>query len=345
MPFNLDRLDVAGGEVPVVENVSTFGPNGTADYSVSADGLLAYFSTAEGQGTTLAWSDRAGVTKPLTGASRQFWGTGRLSPEGGRVANGIDSDKGGRDIWTLDVERGTLQRLTFGGRNDFPIWTPNGLRVFFSGTSDGKTGLYSVPADASVKATLVLATASPATPTSFTPDGKTLLYHEAGPDKRMRINVLTIPAEGQPGQPHPLHEATGAEQDAVVSPNGQWVAYTSAESGRNEVYVQPFPTPGPKIPVSLNSGFRARWSHDGRELLYWASLPTTRVMTADVITAPSFRAGTPRDLFQQLATTTWDVSPDRNRFLVEISARTSGSNLAIVTNWFEELRRRAPAKK
>jgi serine/threonine-protein kinase len=349
MPFDVSRLVVTGGEVPVVENVSVFGPEGTGDYSVSASGVLTYFTSPESTGTTLAWADRAGTTRVLPGQSRQGWGTGRLSPDGRLVANGITSDKGGRDVWTFDVERGTLTRLSFGGQNDandFPVWTPDGRRVFYSGSMDGKRGLYVVPADASSRPALVLATESAATPTSVTPDGKTLLYHQAGPDKRARILVLPIQAEGTPAQPRALHDgAAGAETGAQVSPDGRWVAYESTESGTQEVYVQPFPGPGPKTRVSLDGGFRARWSRNGRELLYWASVPTSRLMTVDVVASPEFRAGTPRELFRQASTTTWDLTPDPNRFLVEISARTAGATLALVTNWFEELRRRAPDRK
>jgi hypothetical protein len=95
----------------------------------------------------------------------------------------------------------------------------------------------------------------------------------------------------------------------------------------------------------LEGGSTPRWSKDGRELFYWARVPIAKLMAVDVVTNPDFRAGTPRELFRQPSTTTWDVTPDRNRFLVELSARSSGSTLAIVTNWFEELRRRAPARR
>jgi dipeptidyl aminopeptidase/acylaminoacyl peptidase len=210
---------------------------------------------------------------------------------------------------------------------------------------DGKHGLYSVPADASAKPALILSTESSATPRSITPDGRTLVYTEAGPDKRPRLLVLPIPIDGQPGQPRPLHaDAAGAETDAQVSPDGRWIAYESTESGTTEVYVQPFPGPGPKTRISLDGGSTPRWSKDGRELFYWARVPIAKLIAVDVVTSPEFRAGTPRELFQQPSTTTWDITPDRNRFLVELSARSGGSTLAIVTNWFEELRRRAPTR-
>jgi len=348
-PFDLSRLEVTGGEVPVIEDVSVLGPSGTADYSVSVSGVLAYFSSSESGGTTLAWADRTGQTKALPGQSRQPWGTGRLSPDGRLVANGISNEQNGRDIWTFDVGRGTLTRLSFGTQgdvNDRPIWSPDGRRVFYNGSVEGKRGLYAVPADASAKPTLILSTESSATPRSVTPDGRTLIYSEIGPDKRPRLVVLPIPLDGQPGQPQPLHpDAAGAETDGQLSPDGHWIAYESNESGSIEIYVQPFPGPGPKSRISLDGGSTPRWAKDGKELFYWARVPIAKLMAVDVVINPTFRAGTPHELFRQPSTTTWDVTADRNRFLVEVSARSTGSTLAIVTNWFEELRRRAPARK
>ena len=348
VPFDLNRMEASGGEVPVVESVSTFGPAGTADYSVSQTGLLAYFGDGGTQGTTLAWADRAGTSKLLPGQSQQAWGTGRLSPDGRYVANGITGAKGIRDIWTFDVERGTLTRLTFGGQgdvNDNAIWSPDSRRVFYSGRGSAKSGVYSVPADASSKATAVLATEAPAVPTSITPDGKTLLYHTAGPGKRVQVFQLPIPAGGQSAKPQPLHEPVGVESGAQISPDGRWVAYVSNESGTDEIYVLPYPGPGPKVRVSLDGGGAPRWSRDGKELFYWASVPTAKLMAVDVTITPSFRAGQPRELFRQPSTTTWDVTNDKDRFLVELSSRQNGSTLNLVANWFDELGRRAPAKK
>jgi len=252
-------------------------------------------------------------------------------------------------VWTLDVERGTLTRLSFGKLadiNDLPIWTPDGHRVIYSGSADSKHGFYVVPADASARPTQLFATESGAIPRAVTPDGRTLIYSEVGPDKRRRLMMAPILVSGPAGQPQPVHpDAAGAESDAQVSPDGRWIAYESNESGGQEVYVQPFPGPGPKTRVSLDGGTTPRWSKDGRELFYWARVPVAKLMTVDVVTSPDFRAGTPRELFRQPSTTTWDITSDSNRFLVELSVRATGSTLAIVTNWFEELNRRAPARK
>jgi eukaryotic-like serine/threonine-protein kinase len=348
-PFDLARLAVTGSEVGVVEDISRFGPAGTADYSVSRTGLLAYFSEGGAQGTTLAWADRTGKSTPLPGQSRQSWGTGRLSPDGRFVANGITDKAGVRDLWTFDVERSTLTRLTYGAAgdsNDFPIWSPDSRLVFYANKSSGKYALYSIPADASSRTpTMVLAADGPVAPTSITPDGKTLLFQMGGTTKPVQNYRIEIPANGPGVNPEPLHDATGTESAAAISPDDKWVAYVSNESNANEVYVLPFPGPGAKIRVSLDGGDAPRWTKDGRELLYWANVPTSKLMVVEVTTSPSFHAGQPRELFRQPKTTTWDVTPDKNRFLVELSQRQTVSTLNIVTNWFDELRRKAPARK
>jgi dipeptidyl aminopeptidase/acylaminoacyl peptidase len=202
-----------------------------------------------------------------------------------------------------------------------------------------------VPVDNSTKAVLVLATDSPAIPSSFTPDGKTLVYTQAGPDKRGRIQLLTLPTDGQPGQPHLLHEASATEREAQISPDGRWVAYTSFESSSAEIYLQAFPASGARTRVSSSGGERARWSRDGRELFYWANLPTAALMSVEVTTSPALHLGEPRKLFEFFPGTTWDTTPDKNKFLVELTTSAGGTTLSIVTNWLDELRRRAPAKK
>jgi Tol biopolymer transport system component len=313
---------------------------------VSATGTLVYFSSPQSSGTTLAWADRAGKMTPLPGQARQAWGTGRLSPDGRFAANAIDNASGGRDIWTYDVTRGTLQKLTFGGQgetNDFPVWSPDSARLFYSGTIDGKRGIGAVPADASGRPSLLLATEAAATPSSVSPDGKVLLFNQLDASKRQQIMVLDVAAT--PGRPRPLHDAVSGESQAQFSRDGKWIAYVSTETGIQEIYVVPFPGPGAKTKVSLDGGTFPRWSRDGRELLYWASSPTARLMMVTVATSASFSAGPPKELFRQLLTTTWDVTPDSDRFLVEMSARTGETTLAVVTNWFDELRRRAPARK
>jgi Tol biopolymer transport system component len=330
--------------VPVVEHVSSVGPAETGDYAVSDAGLLVYFSAGGSQGTTLAWADRAGTTRVLPGQSTRMWGTGRLSPDGRLVANGIDTTNGGRDIWIFDVERGTLTRVTFGGDNDLPVWTRDSRRIFFTGTVDGKSSLYRAPVDGSAKPEVVLATPSRALPTSVSPDGRRLVYAIAGPDTPTRLMVVDLDAKGAAGTPRPLHETSSRELQGEISPNGRWVAYVSTESGAPEVYVHAFPAAGARTRVSTEGGQGPRWSHDGRELFYWTGTPSTRLMSVDMPADDALRPGPPKLVFQSLSGTTWDVTPDRGRFLIELTASRDGVRLATVTNWFEELTRRAPAR-
>jgi Tol biopolymer transport system component len=213
-----------------------------------------------------------------------------------------------------------------------------------SSSAGGTRGIYKVAADASAKPELLLASDAGAVPSSASPDGKYLLFDQGNADKRAQIMVLDL-AAGASAAAKPLHDPVASETQGQFSPDGHWVAYVSVESGSQDVYVVPFPGPGAKTRVSLDGGTYPRWSRDGHELFYWASSPTSKLMTVDVTTTPTFSAGQPKELFQQLSTTTWDVSLDKNKFLVELSARTGGTTLAIVTNWFEELRKRAPARK
>jgi len=343
LPFDVKRLAVTGSEAPVVEGVSSAGPTGYADYSFSEQGLLVYIAGTAGAaaGTTLAWADRKGVTQPIT-AGPQQWGTGRLSPDGTRIAAGL-AKGAGVDIWVYEIARGTSTRLSFEGGSDDAIWSPDGRRIVFGYVRDGKSGIYSVAADGSGKPELLLATDRRPRPTSYTPDGQTLVYTLLGGNAKPQIMVFTA---GAP--PHPLHETSFPEDNGQISPDGKWVAYESSESGTQEIYAQAFPGPGAKVRISLQGGSWARWSRNMRELFYWEGTPTTRLMFVEVQTTPNFKVGTPQLLFVNNSGTTWDVAPDGKRFLVEltpVSEAAGGSRMAAVTDWFDELRRRAPAKK
>jgi len=340
VPFDLKSLTVTGPEVPVVEGVSKFGPAGTADYAVSSDGLLAYFSIdAANQGTTLAWADRAGKSTPLPGESQRLWGTGRMSPDGRFVANAIES--GTRDIWVFDVVRGIAKRLTFEGENDIPIWTSDSRHIYYWSSLNGQTGISRVAADgSSSKPVLVLKTDAPASPSSLSADNQTMLYTIKG-----RIMMVTLSESGEAGTPKPLHDTTSEQSDGQISPDGKWVAYVSMETGAAEIYAHAFPGGGAKVTLSAAGGARPRWTRSGRELLYWTLIPSMALTAISIPPGSTLAPGPPTMLFPLLAGTTWDVTPDPDRFLIELTSTRGESQLAIVTNWFEELRRKAPAKK
>jgi eukaryotic-like serine/threonine-protein kinase len=362
-PFHLSKLVLAGAEAPVIEGVAASGSVG--GYSFSDTGLLVYMEGSGGFGakSNLYWSDRGGKLEELS--DTQYWGTGRLSPDGRHIANSI-SNVGAPDasseIWTFDVERRTRTRLTFDGKNANPIWSPDGRTITYGGSPDGKAGLYRVAADGSSRPELLLATTSIPTPTSWSPDGKKLLYSQAEGEKP-RIWVLPVTvstavstavntAGSAAGKPEPLHDATALEMDAQFSPDGRWVAYVSNESGRPEVYIQPFPGPGAKTRVSTNGGAAVRWARSGREIFYRGTSADEGVMSVDVQSAPmvggGLRLGLPRLLIKIQFFSTWDTTPDGKRFLVEQSPAladgSAGRRMVGINDWFEELKRRVPVK-
>ena len=338
-PFDLASLTPAGPEVPVIEGVSVDTPDGGGDYSVSDKGLLVYSAVPTSEkGTTLAWVDRKGSPTALPGSSRQLWGSGHLSPDGRDVVNSIENGQG-TDIWILDASRGALTRLTTDGASDRPIWTRDGHEIAFASSAGGHFGIDLVPADGSGKPRLLLETPTHPDPDSFTPDGKTLLFDEQVNLSPTQIYQTTLTGKGGT-DPIPIHQTTAIETDGQLSPDGRWVAYQSNESGELAVYVQPFPGPGPKIRVSEHGGFLPRWSPDGRELYYWVDL--SQLMAVDMRNGAP---GVPALLFHTLIGSTFDVAPGGNRFLLEMVVTPGGSTIATVTNWFEELRERAPVKQ
>ena len=344
-PFDLAHLKTTGSEAPVIEGISTLGPStGTADYTVSANGVLVYASSTNPNtsgGTILTWHDRKGADIPLVGQIPRDWGTGSLSPDGRLVANGIH-DSSGSDIWLVDLSRGNPTRLTFGGVNDNPIWTPDGRAVVYAGTANNKPGIYRVPADGSGTPSLVLA-GSNLVPTSFASDGKTLLFNGADSAGQVHVNVVTLDGTGSAGAPRQLRESAKSDSAGQFSPDGHLVAFVSGESGRAEAYVVPFPGPGPKVQVSDNGASRVRWAPNGRELLYWDVAGGSAGLFSVSIQASPFSAGTPQRLFSMFAGTTWGIAPDGQHFLIESVGE--GATIATVTNWFDELKRRAPVKK
>jgi eukaryotic-like serine/threonine-protein kinase len=187
-----------------------------------------------------------------------------------------------------------------------------------------------------------------ALPTSWTPDGKTLLYCQYATDRRLQRWILPPPGSGGENKPRMLSQTSFNEENPQVSPNGKWMAYGSDESGKYEAYVVPFPGPGGKSQISTQGGRFPVWSRSGRELFY-VEPDTNQLMAVDVSAGPQFRAGQSHALFKltgSIADLMFDVTPDPKRFLVaRVPEGTVTSTFVTITNWFDDLRRRAPVKK
>jgi len=338
VPFDLAALEVTGDSVPVVQQVRQT-PVGSVDYSISDNGTLVYVPSTGGLDLTLVWVDRQGLATPLI-EDRQAYNRPRLSPDGQRVAVAVQSGLT-QDIWIYDIGRGTRMRLTVEGNNISPVWTPDGTRVTFASDRDGAFDLYWKPADGSGQAELLLNMNSGniLLPTSWSPDGESLAFYDATGAR----DIWALPREGDA---LPFLATAFNERSPMFSPDGRWLAYVSDESGRDEIYVQPYPGPGGKWPISTEGGTEPRWSADGRELFYRLR---DKMMVVGVQSEPAFTSGRPQLVFEVpyltdgFGTSNYDMSTDGKRFvMLQSTEQEQSAQINVVLNWFEELKRLVP---
>ena len=355
VPFDLERLQVTGEAVPVVQGVlQPLQQPPSAQYSVSASGSLAYIAGGtEAILSKLVWISRNGREEAVAAPARNY-DMPRLSPDGRRVA--IDAaDNEGTQVWLYDLARDTLARWTFGGdSNQFPTWTPDGKRMAFMSNKEGASHIFWQLADGSGGLER-LTSGNTEVPFSWSPDGQQLAFINAATTPEIWVLRMgdVSPGSGQVGKAQPLYH-TGAFEDAPqFSPDGHWLAYVSNESGRTEVYVQPYPGPGGKWLISTDGGTEPQWNRNGRELFYRVG---DKMMAVDIGTQPSFAVGKPRQLFEGhylpnslgYGDANYDVSPDGQRFLMLKSVeqqQTGPTQINVVLNWTEELKRLVPTGK
>ena len=347
VPFDADSLDVTGTPVPLVEGVMVKRTSGAANFSVSDDGSLVYVPGAAAEaGTFLVWVDRNGSEEPIN-APRARYQAPRISPEGRRVAVTI-ADQANDDIWVIETDRGTRTRLTTHPERDIhPLWTLDGQRITFSSNRGGPIrALFQMPADGSGTAEqLTTEPTSNQGATSWSSDGSILaFYHAASYD----VFTMTMGEE-----PVAFLASPFDERGAIFSPDDAWLAYSSNETGREEVYVTPYPGPGGKTPISTQGGRSPRWSADGRELFYRNG---DDMMVVAVEAGPTFQARVPQLLFtghfeQEIpgeGAPNYDVSADGQQFLMlsetggEDDVDASPPQITVAINWFEELKARVP---
>ena len=341
--LDLAKLVLLGEASPVTERIGSAFETGHFSASSNVVVYREKTPTAEYQ---LTWFDREGKSIGNIG-DPGFVTTVGISPDGTRVAFAKGPTSASNlDIWLLDLARGATSRFTFGpGRNDYPVWSPDGKEIVFSSNRDGVYNLYRKPADGSRAEQLLLRTNDDKTAFSWSRDGRFLTYATSRNFGAERPWVL--PMRGEP-TPISLADTSSDESRFEFSPDGRWIAYESNETGQFEIYVREFvrsgdsATTGGKWMVSKDGGFNPRWRADGKELVY-TSLNLTTLMSVGVDAGHSFQAGTPRELFQMPVDRggTPYVAPtaDLKRFLMTIPAEEkTAQSFTVMLNWASALK-------
>ena len=343
VPFDIADGSVRGAPVTIVEGVTAVSAQAVSYFAVSDSGTLAYVPGTGNAGTRLVWVDAEGEVTPIDSRSESHL-MPRVSPSGTSVAVTVGSALGLRVIETLDLERGSRRRLTFEGSNALPVWSPDARRIAFASSRDGGWNLYWRAADGSGKATLLLTSENELWPHSFSPDGRALAYWEI--DAETARDIWILPLEGDP-TPIPFLLTPYNERAPVFSPDGRWISYISDESGRDEVYIRPYPGPGAHTTVSTQGGVEPIWAPDGRRLYYRNA---NSMMVVSVETGDGITVSKPTVLFEGrydrgvAGNLSYDLAPEGDRFLMiqPLGSRTTAS-FRVVLNWFDDVRRLSPS--
>jgi Tol biopolymer transport system component len=315
---------------------------GASAFALSTTGTLVYLrGDPARRALRVVWVDRDGAVEPLPLPERDYHSVA-ISPDGSQAI--VQIEEGTVGLWLHDFARRTLTPFATGaGSSQAPLWSPDGERVFYRGTRAGFRNLYSKAADGTGEEERLTAKADVVqTPTSVSPDGKWLVFNEEGGGSSDRVWCLPLGDEADAGADARIL-AEGS--DGQIAPDGEWIAYQSLVSGRFEIYLQPFPGPGPRQPVSTGGGRWPRWSRDGRELYFTTA---DALLAAEITTAPELSIGAPRVLFEGRYrdsvnyNTPYDVSAD-GRFLrvQQVQPELAVTRIEVVLDWAAELEQAA----
>jgi serine/threonine-protein kinase len=331
--FDSRRRAIRGARFPIVDRVQGY-PRAASLFSISGNGTLVYLMPTET--TTLDWVSPTGDVTPIesTGGTP---GWPRISPDGRFAALHIGAPET-RDIWILDLERpGSRRQLTVQG-GGFPVWSADGNDIAFMSRREGNGDLFTVPADGSGAPSPLVKGSRTKIPVSWSVDGA-LAFYEIGEATQRDIFVLD-PTRGQ--EPVPFATTPANELSPAFSPDGRLIAYVSNETGRNEVYVRPYPPPGPVTVVSIDGGTEPVWGRGGQELFYRRG---DSLMVVEVTHSRRLEVSSPQEVLRSApppsagGNPSYDVSPDGAGFLMLRPAAASNVDLLhLVIDWFSELR-------
>ena len=328
-PFDPARRQTTGEAFPVAEGVGPYAGTLWAPFSASNGGALAYRRGSDAT-ARLTWFDRAGAVLRTVGDPGAYLNLA-LSPDERRLAVSHSAGTPSNiDIWLVDLTRDSApSRFTFDSGAEFdPAWSPDGANVFFTSTRTGPLDLYRHAASGAGQDELILSVPRGIGAPDISGDGRYLVFSQGGD-----INVLPLAGDRKP-VPYLNNPFTNGSPE--FSPDGKWIAYTSNETGRQEVYVQSFPAGGGKYLISREGGSQPRWRGDGRELFFLA--PDLTLMSANIVATPEFRSTVPRKLFSTgMSDSTnnhpYVVTKDGQRFLLPAEDREHSPEITVVLNW------------
>ena len=342
-PFDLEKLELSGAAVPVLQRVQVF--NGFAQLAWSPSGSVVYATgTSQTGENTMVRVARNGAIVPIDTAWAGPFSSFALSPDGRRMAMGVGAGAGALNIWIKQLDRGPLTRLTFGGADRRPVWSPDGRMIAFIRDTLGTSFVAGRFVDGSRPDTILVRTTRQIQAVEWSHDGKWFVVRtdngEAGAG-----DLIGFRTSGDTTAV-PLVATPFSEIGPALSPDGRWLAYSSNESGGFEVYVRPFPnTNDGRWQISTGGGGSPRWSPDSRTL-YFLDTPG-ELMAVKITATPSFEAGTPQPLFDASGFYfdafhhSFDVSPDGRSFIFaaprQRAAVTRAQSLVRVDHWFREL--------
>ena len=333
--FDTTRFELSGEPAPVTDQVGSFAAATAGLFSVSDTGVLAYRVGVGGDQVQLTWFDTNGKPLGVVG-DKAAYSNPMLSPDGTRVAvTQFEQSNGTSNIWVIDLMRGNSVRITFTpGRNDFPLWSPDGKTIAFASNRQGYLDIYQKNADGSGDETLLLKSSEDKQPRAWSRDGRLIVFMSAG--LKTRSDIWALPLQGD----RKAFEVIATERNEgapALSPDAHWLAYSSDESGTPELFVVPFAAEkgaaaasGGKWAISKGGGINARWL--GNRIFY--STLALQQMVVDVATDKSFSAGIPRMLFSFPFFGRFDVTSDGSRFLHITPERSEApSPFIVVSNW------------
>jgi Tol biopolymer transport system component/tRNA A-37 threonylcarbamoyl transferase component Bud32 len=360
-PFDRERLELTGPSRPLADHLVSNETAGTAMFAVSSSGALVYVRRfMDGEVRPITWLDRSGRSAILR-STPSAWTDFSFAPDGRRLAFTVSDGKQG-DIWVDDWARDLPDRVThYNSGSGTPVWTPDGRRIVFSSMLGEKDvastyNLYWQQADGSGSAQRLATSPNLQTPGSWHPSGKTLAFTER---QGSHSAVMLLPMEGdersgwKPGTPTAFLRGAFDVRAPAFSPDGRWLAYESNQSGQYNVYVRPFPSSGSQMPISTSGGEFPTWSRTRHELIY--SARDRQVMIVDYsVAGDSFHADEPRPWPeahlkpQNGHVRIFDLHPDGDRLVLpavgEPGPAPKWDRLELILNFFDELRRIAPAQ-